>query len=232
VTSALLSINRSDADDPFYYSWLNTNLSQSLLSRRLYEHPYFLRPQSFIGEWLYVGRQGTGVTPHIDHMCVAKWSFQIMGCKRWNIASSTPTLHPFLHPLSFQLCAGETLVFWPDHIHSTQCLDPACASLNGYIQLEYDSNCYLQSMMEEAEAAAPLAPRMGKGQEAFVMYRSRGAGVTQLEAPMDYANKCPQHFRSYTRQCIAAAAAAAAAGDSTATSSSDNGASATTMTSV
>ena len=198
-------------DDPFYYSWLNTNLSSSLLSRGLYRLPYFLTPQAFMGEWLYVGGLGTGVTPHIDHMCVGKWSYQIAGCKRWELRSSTPLLQPHIRPLSFSVCAGELLSFMPDHVHSTQCLDDACASLNGYIALHWHDNCYLQRLIEAAdssrtaEAAAGLAAQ-AEAAQAFVTYRS-GSTISPLEAPMDYATKCPQHFRSLSRRCAAEAEA-------------------------
>ena len=195
----------ADGDDPFYYSLLNTNVSASLLSLGLYQPPYFLQPQAFMGEWLYAGRRGTGVTPHIDHMCVGKWSFQIAGCKRWQLRSSTPLLQPHIRPLNLTVCAGELLTFMPDHVHSTQCLDDVCVSLNGYIALSWYDNCYLQSMLEAAAGQTANADAA----QSFVTYRSSSnAGISPMEAPMDYATKCPQHFRSLSERCKAEAESA------------------------
>ena len=178
-----------------------------MLGRGLYSQPYFLRESAgFIGEWVYVGQQGTGVTPHIDHLCMAKWSYQVTGCKRWQLRSSTPHLHPHLGGLlTDELCAGETLVFWPDHVHSTRCSSPVCISLHGYIALEWQDNCYLQSMLDEAERLQNGGQQQrGEDVDSFVRHRSAGSAAFQpTTAPLDYASKCPPHYLQHTRHCNA-----------------------------
>ena len=73
------------------------------------------------------------------------------------------------------VCAGDTLVFWPSHVHSTVCTsvtteDGACVSVNAYIVLD-ERNYYVQSMiedwlgMQEASANSPVrcATRLSTG---------------------------------------------------------------------
>ena len=171
----------------YYYSWTNAAHNQSLLAAGLYNTPPFIGEQPWLGEWLYIGALGKGVTPHIDHICLAKWSYQLTGCKRWTLASSTPHLHrgfPTGRGVDVDVCAGDTLVFWPDQVHSTVCTsvpeDGACVSLNAYILLD-ERNCHVQSMIED-------------GLSRLHGVRSAAAANSTFEAPRDYIQHCPPRF--------------------------------------
>ena len=202
LNSLLDSGNRPSLTSAYYYSWLNAAHNRSLLAAGLYATPSFLGEQPWVGEWLYIGGLGTGVTPHIDRMCLAKWSYQVSGCKRWTLASSTPRLHSGWPARGVQadVCAGDTLVFWPDHVHSTVCTnvssgDGACVSLNAYILLD-ERNCYVQSMIDNglsrhgAGADVPSA----SSSSSFVQVKSAATASSTWDAPLDYMGKCPQRF--------------------------------------
>ena len=98
------------------------------------------------------------------------------------------------------VCAGDTLVFWPDHAHSTQCTSVdgrggACVSLTAYILLD-ERNCYVQSMLDDGlrrhgeagGAESSAAP------SSFVQVKSAAAARSTWDAPRDYLQKCPSRF--------------------------------------
>ena len=199
----------------YYYSWLNAAHNQSLLAAGLYTTPSFLDQQPWVGEWLYIGALGTGVTPHIDRMCLAKWSYQIAGCKRWTLAPSTPHLHSSWpsRGVDVDVCAGDLLLFWPDHVHSTVCTsvpadDGVCVSLNAYVLLD-ERNCYVQSMIDDGlsrHGAAAAVP--SESSSSFVQVKSAATASSTWDAPRDYLQKCPQSFVQLAkerRRTIAAA---------------------------
>ena len=202
LNSLLSSSNNSGLTSNYYHSWLNAAHNSSLLSRGLYSTPSFLGEQPWVGEWLYIGGLGTGVTPHIDRMCLAKWSYQVTGCKRWTLASSTPRLHSGwpARGVEVDVCPGDLLVFWPDHVHSTVCTsvsrgDGVCVSLNAYVLLD-ERNCYVQSMIENGlgrhDSADGVQPALSSS--SFVQVKSAATASSSWDAPRDYLHKCPQRF--------------------------------------
>jgi hypothetical protein len=72
--AALAADRRVGKPDPYYYSWLNVHFNSSFLAQGLYSVPYFLnQSEPFIAEWMYIGSTGSGVMPHVDHMCMGTW---------------------------------------------------------------------------------------------------------------------------------------------------------------
>ena len=188
------SSTRASLTSNYYYSWTNSARNQSLLAAGLYTTPSFLgEQQPWVGEWMYIGGLGTGVTPHIDQICLAKWSYQIAGCKRWTLAPSTPHLHSSWpsRGVDVDVCAGDLLLFWPDHVHSTVCTsvpadDGVCVSLNAYVLLD-ERNCYVQSMIDDGLS------RYG-GAASTARVKSAAEASSMWDAPRDYMQGCPQRF--------------------------------------
>ena len=97
--------SRTSLNSHYYYSWINAAHNQSLLAAALYSTPSFIGEQPWVSEWMYIGGLSTGVTQHTDQVCLAKWSYQITGCKRWTLASSrTATAHRLAQPRSRRGC--------------------------------------------------------------------------------------------------------------------------------
>jgi hypothetical protein len=210
----LVADRDANVSDSFYYSWLNVDRNTSLLERGLYAHPYFLNASDpFIAEWMYVGQTGTGVLPHIDHMCMAKWSFQIRGRKMWHLRPSVAAM-THLGDMDVVLSEGEFLFFLPDHEHGTMCLPPEgrkdgveeCLSLHGYLAIPFADNCYLQKLLRigHAQHAAALlssrrSPSAAASSEGFVRYAPPGR--TRHDAPRDYFSQCPPTYRQRIAAC-------------------------------
>jgi hypothetical protein len=200
-------LHRDQVPDSFYYSHLNVHYNTSLLAQGLYTVPYFLnQSEDFIAEWMYIGSSGSGVMPHIDHMCMGKWSYQIRGNKTWWLHPSVPEM-THLAPLQTTVHEGELLVFLPDHVHGTECEPDAsgasvdCVSLHGYLELPYDGNCYLQTLMNmgyDAYFQRRVMPSDGAG---FVSYASGDAKTRFEGAPSDYFFRCPPRHQHHTVQC-------------------------------
>ena len=68
-TAASNSSTRTALASDYYFSHTNAVHDASLLAAGLYSTPAFLGEQPWLGEWVYVGGLGTGVTPHIDQPC-------------------------------------------------------------------------------------------------------------------------------------------------------------------
>lgn len=229
--------------DPVYYSYLGVDAHSTLIGAGVIADPYFMLSATtgvskthhkasaeaaesattvpLIAEWLYFGQRGTGVLPHTDSMCLAKWSYQVRGVKQWTLAATTA--HQHWQPMTVTLVPGEMLVFMPDQMHGTTCINTNdissddsgdCISIHGYIPIQYEQNCYLQQLLSSVSVTQQQQQHLQQKSQAlagFVAYKKSGGNASQQQSALDYWTKCPSAYRQYATSCTTPAAETTAA---------------------